>query len=385
MTEKRKDSKGRVLRQGESQRNDGTYQFRFTDHRGKRRYVYAATLVELRQKEDCITRDRLDGISGMFETLTVEQLVEKHINLRHRIRESTKGTYYSQLKIIQKHSLASMLVYKVKRTDVIQFCIDSYEDGIGSNTITNVKVLLRSSFQDAVEDDLIRKNPANFKVSDYIGSTEKKVKALTKSEVERLLQFVAQSTVYKDYYDVLVILLETGLRASEFCGLTKSNIDFGNRQICVDHQLRRGKGKIYISPPKTDAGTRFIPLTDKAVESFRRLIKKRDSLRTTEYIVDGLSGFLFISHCGKPKASDELYSLIHRLETAYNKVATTPIRITPHVFRHTFCTMLSNAGVSPKTLKYLMGHGDLQTLKIYDDVQYDVVKCEFMQIIAVGM
>ena len=46
MSEKRKDSKGRVLRNGESQRPDGKYMFRYTDAKGVRRYVYSWKLVD---------------------------------------------------------------------------------------------------------------------------------------------------------------------------------------------------------------------------------------------------------------------------------------------------------------------------------------------------
>ncbi len=62
MAEKRKDKKGRVLRSGESQRNDLTYQFRYRNLQKKWRYVYAPTLEELRQKEAAIQRDLNDGI-----------------------------------------------------------------------------------------------------------------------------------------------------------------------------------------------------------------------------------------------------------------------------------------------------------------------------------
>ena len=62
MSEKRKDHRGRVLKKGESQRKDRTYQYRYSDPFGKRRYVYADTLQELREKEAEIQRDLEDGI-----------------------------------------------------------------------------------------------------------------------------------------------------------------------------------------------------------------------------------------------------------------------------------------------------------------------------------
>lgn len=64
--ERRKDSKGRVLRKGEDERKDGRkdgrYQYRYTTYKGKRGYVYAETLQELREKEAQIEQDIRDGI-----------------------------------------------------------------------------------------------------------------------------------------------------------------------------------------------------------------------------------------------------------------------------------------------------------------------------------
>lgn len=51
MSEKRKDNKGRILRDGESQRKNGTYMYRYTDIHKKRQYVYAKTLDALREQE----------------------------------------------------------------------------------------------------------------------------------------------------------------------------------------------------------------------------------------------------------------------------------------------------------------------------------------------
>ena len=62
MPVKRTDHKGRRLREGESQRKNLLYQFRYTDENGKRRTIYASDLKELREKEAAIKKDREDGI-----------------------------------------------------------------------------------------------------------------------------------------------------------------------------------------------------------------------------------------------------------------------------------------------------------------------------------
>ena len=83
MSEKRKDNKGRILKTGESQRNDGLYMFRYTDIHGKRRYTYGATLEELRQKEDVIQRDLHDGIDYAAGEITVSDRKSTRLNSSH--------------------------------------------------------------------------------------------------------------------------------------------------------------------------------------------------------------------------------------------------------------------------------------------------------------
>ena len=66
---------------------------------------------------------------------------------------------------------------------------------------------------------------------------------LTPEREVRLIEFAQNDKVYCEYSDELIILLGTGLRISEFCGLTK-NLDFKNRLIRVDHRtVRAATGK----------------------------------------------------------------------------------------------------------------------------------------------
>ena len=70
-------------------------------------------------------------------------------------------------------------------------------------------------------------------------------------------------SVYEKYYDEIVILLGTGLRISELCGLTDADLDFEGRTITVDHQLLRSKETgYYIEKPKTESGVRQIPMRE---------------------------------------------------------------------------------------------------------------------------
>ena len=89
MSEKRKDSKGRVLKDGESQRANGTYDYRYTDIHKKRRCIYAKSLTELRKKEDELWRDLADGIDYAAGEMTVADLVERYMNLKRGLKPNS--------------------------------------------------------------------------------------------------------------------------------------------------------------------------------------------------------------------------------------------------------------------------------------------------------
>ena len=104
MSEKRKDNKGRILRTGESQRKDLTYQYRYTDVTGKRRTVYANDLHELRKKEASIQKDIDDGINYCEGNVTVIELLERYISLKQGVRHATKVGYNFVLNVSAKRS-----------------------------------------------------------------------------------------------------------------------------------------------------------------------------------------------------------------------------------------------------------------------------------------
>ena len=160
----------------------------------------------------------------------------------------------------------------------------------------------------------------------------------------------------------------TGLRISEFCGLTIRDVDFQNKKITVNKQLRRDpKGRYYITKTKTKSGERFIPMSEAVQQAFQRAIKKRKKPKK-EYMIDGISGFIFLTQEGKPKVAVHYQMTMHRILKTYNQTHEEQwkIPLTPHVMRHTFCTDLVNSGMDLKSVQYLMGHSNIRTtLNIY--------------------
>lgn len=382
MSNKRRDNKGRILKTGESQRKDLLYQFRYTDDYGKRRTIYDPTLDGLRKKEKEIQRQIDDGIDYSKGNITVIQLVERYVGLKQGVRHNTKVGYNFVLNILRKEKFGYRKINTIKTSDAKKWFIDLYfSDNRGYSTITSIRGVIKPAFQMAYLEDIIRRNPFDFKL-DIIPNTSKRHIAMTFEQASIFMDFVANDKHFCKYYDEYVILLETGMRVSELAGLTFKDIDFENRKIVVSHQLQRtklgdkGHSEYYIEETKTENGIRYIPMSDKVYASLKNIIRNRKKLKK-EVIIDGYTGFLFLDKNDNPKVAMHFEHQMKRALDKYNREHPDKRlpKITPHVFRHTFCTNLANAGMPPKSLEYVMGHGDISTtMNVYTHARYDNVE-----------
>lgn len=381
--ERRKDSKGRVLKKGESERKDGRYQYRYNDAFGTRKTVYANGLNELRDLEKQIEKDIGDGIDYSKGQMTVYELVERYLSLKQGVRYNTRIGYNFVSNILIKEPFSRLKVSNVKMSDAQKWIIKMYNDGKGYSTLASICGVVKPAFQMACNEDAIRKNPFDFKITDVVPNNSKKREALTEDEQIEWLSFIKNDKTYCKYYDEFVVLLNTGMRVSEFCGLTSKDLDFNNRKINVDHQLvRERNGKYYVEKTKTQAGCRFIPMTNEVFQSLKRIIENRPKLKI-EPFVDGYTGFILVDKNGNPKIALHIENEIRWSLEKYKKLFPNkpPIIVTPHVLRHTFCTNMINAGMDAKKLQYLMGHSDVSmTLNIYTHMGYEKASEQMLRI-----
>ena len=384
MSEKRRDNKGRILRTGESQRKDLIYQYRYTDIRGKRRTIYSSNLSELRKKEAEILKQLSEGIDYAAGQITVIALVERYIRLKQGTRYNTKAGYKFVLNIIKKEDFGYRQIRDIKVSDAQAWMIKLHDDGRGYSTLTSVRGVIKPAFQMAYNEDAIRKNPFDFKLVDVVPNDSQKRIALTDEQQEIWMNFIREDKTYSKYYDEFVVLLGTGMRVSEFCGLTKDDLQFSERRIRVDHQLVRERGgKYYVEKTKTECGCRFIPMTDEVYRSLLNILERRKKV-AKEFIVDGYSGFLLLDKNDHPKVALHIENEMRWAMKKYSKLhPDKPLpHITPHVFRHTFCTNMANKGMDVKHLQYIMGHSDVGvTLNVYTHANYDLAAEQMLEII----
>lgn len=383
MAEKRKDSKGRILRAGEGQRPNLTYYYRFRrSSKEKWKYIYAPTLNELREKEVEVQRDLLDGIDYVAGETTVLALVERYINLRRGLTQNSQRAYGAAVNRIRQDPFGQLRIKDVKRSEAKTWFVSLHDQGMKQNTIGVIHSVLRPAFEMAVEDDMIRKNPFKFKLSDVVPKDANVRNALTKAQQERYLEFVHDDG--GNYYNDIVILLGTGLRVSELYGLTLSDVDFERRCVRVTKQLCRTAEKPYfVTSPKTKSGIRVVPMTDSVYMAFRNVVEHRGKPKI-EMIVDGYSGFLFLDKDKRPKVAMHLENYMRGLQKRYLKSHSNTLpTITPHVLRHTFCTNAQQAMLDVKSLQYIMGHSTASvTLDVYTHSNYESAERAFRQIAA---
>lgn len=384
MAQSRKDGKGRVLHKGEYHRkNDNLYCFRYTDHFGKRRDIYARTLEELRIKENKIQRLIYSAPNYADGVISVCELVERYIALRQGVRHNTKVGYNFVLNILQKEPFAQRRIIDIRTSDAKLWLLKLQQEGRGYSTLTSIRGVLKPAFQMAYEEDIIAKNPFDFQLAGIIKNDSKSRCAMTPAQQNTFMEFIRADRTYSKYYDEFVILLETGMRVSEFCGLTVKNLDFEARKICVDHQLLRdGAGTYHIELTKTECGCRYIPMTDNVYRSLKNILANRSQPRI-EWFIDGYSKFVLLDKNDRPKVALHIENEMRWALKKYKKLyPDNPLpHITPHVFRHTFCTNMANAGMDIKSLQYLMGHSDASiTMNVYTHASYTQAEAALLRI-----
>jgi len=258
----------------------------------------------LREKEKQIEADLFDHIVTNGGNFTVLELVEKYVSLKTGVRHNTVAGYKTVINVLKKEAFGKQRIDKVRLSDAKAWLIKLQQvDGRRYSSIHSIRGVLRPAFQMAVDDDLIRKNPFGFELASVIVNDSVTREAITRKQERDLLKFIKEDAHFSKYYDAVYILFHTGLRISEFCGLTIPDIEFEEMRIKVDHQLQRTSQMEYvIQEPKTESGVRYVPMTEEVAACFRRIIANRETPKV-EPMVDGYIRFLCLDKNDMPKVA----------------------------------------------------------------------------------
>ncbi len=384
MVKSRKDIRGRVLRKGEVQRkSDMRYLYNYTDPFGKRKFLYANDLMTLREKEKDLLRDQLDGLDRYAAgRASVNDTFDRYMSLKQNLRDTTKSGYYYMYDHFVRDSFGQKKLLDIKFSDVMQFYLHLLNElDISISTLDTIHCLLHPTFQLAVRDDIIRKNPTEGVMKEITKRTgmHRGVRhSLTVDQQRAFMDYIAHNPFYVRWWPLFTVLLGTGCRIGEAIGLRWEDIDFDKKVISINHSVvyynkSDGTGCTYrFHKPKTDKGIRTIPMLDVVKDAFNILKEDEIDNGANEQEIDGYSGFIFQNRYGMIPNSSAINRLIKRIIANYNakenldakKENREPVLLPDfscHHLRHTFATRLCEAESNLKVIQAIMGHKNIET------------------------
>ena len=404
MSEKRRDRKGRILRRGELQRNDGKYEYRYYDAIGVRRSIYSWKLIEtdtvpqgkrckqsLRELERQIQRDLEDGIhTHAARQMTLNDMFDHYMELKCELKVSTRTNYQYMYDRYVRETLGSKSITSFRYSDIRTFYNSLLrEHGFRPNTIETIHSLLHPAFTLAIRDNLIRTNPSDGVLTDIKKGNQwerPKKHALTEAQQAVFMQFVANSVRYRQWGPLFTVMLGTGCRVGEVIGLRWEDCDFAEKTISINHSLLYrqkepgGACEFLISTPKTETGIRVIPMATEVKRALEQERQFQTEVCPANIMIDGYSNFIFTSQTGGILSPHTVNRAIERIRTAYNNQETELANqeqrepqllphFSAHTLRHTFCARFCEHETNLKVIQEIMGHASITTtMDVYNHV-----------------
>ncbi len=403
MAKSRKDHKGRALRKGESQRqSDLMYIYTYNDPSGKRRYVYAKSLQQLREKENKLLRDQLDSLDVYAAgNSDLNFVFDRYIATKTELRQTTYTNYIYMYNRFVRNEFGKRKIGTIKYSDVLYFYRHLVNDlHLQINTLETIHTILHPTFQLAVRDEIIRRNPSDGIMADIkkkSGADYNVRHALTLEQQRAFINYMVDNPFFYHWHPLFTVLLGTGCRIGEVIGLRWEDIDLEKRMISINHsvtyypRIKDGyKCQFTVSLPKTKAGIRTIPMMDAVYKAFLEEyeIQKENGFNST--VIDGMTGFIFCNRFGNIHKPQGVNRAIKRIIKSYNteelsnaeKEKREPLLIphfSCHNLRHTFCTRFCENETNIKVIQAIMGHSSIETtMDIYAKVT-DKKKQESME------
>ena len=396
-TIRRKDSKNRVLKNGEYERANHKYEYRWTDGLKKRHSIYADTLPELREKEQHLLRDQYNGLKIEANTLTINDLYEKWKLLKKGLKPNTFENYKYLYEMFVRDMIGSLPLNNLKKSDIRGFYNTMHDvRGLKVNTIDNVHTILHQVLEIGDKHEYLHNNPSNNAISElkraYAYEKETK-KSLTVEEQDLLLNYLKKpGSKYNHWYPLLVTMIYTGMRIGEVAGLRWQDVDFENDFISINHDIvyycsrderaKHGHQKWGANTPKTEAGKRLIPMLPIVKEAlYMEKQYQIDAGIECRQIIGSYTNFIFVNRYGDAQHQGTVNKAIRRIVRDCNLAeidkaggVTEGLILLPnfscHSLRHTMSTRMKEAGVDDLVRRTVLGHKSLEiTDNIYTHIQ----------------
>ena len=404
----RKDHKGRVLRKGETfRKKDKLYMYKYRDPFGKTCYLYSKDLGDLREKEENLKKDQLDGLDVYsMEKATLNYTFDRYMKYRSDLRKTTRSNYLYIYDHFVRKGFGERKIAQIKYSDVVQFYSSLMEDKkICISTLDSVHCVLHPTFDLAVHDEIIRNNPSNGAkklLSKRYKGTKGIRRALTVEQQEAFLNALDEPEHVR-FRPIFTVMLGTGMRAEGIIGIRDEDIDIENLYFDINHAItyvtseeagaKKRKSEYVVGPPKSNAGYRKIPM----MNSVRNAVLEEKEMQKalgleSRMTIDGYSGFIFLNRFGDIYNDQSLNRALNRICNTYNakeeirakKSRRPPVmlpHITNHILRHTFCARFCEKETNLKVIQTVMGHDDITTtMNIYAEVSEGFKKETFSRL-----
>lgn len=367
-----KDLNGKELGEGLSQRKDGRYCARYTDRWGKRHTLYDKSLPKLKNKfkHETALNELKKNTKG---SLTLDEVFDDWINIFkvNTIKESTRELYKRTYRLYIHNELGSTPINKITITRIKKFYLANSNR---AQTICNcIKAVLKGVFRYAKLEEYIKQSPVEY-ISIEGVRTNKKIIALTIEQEKTFLRYCDDLSLYSNIFK---LMLNTGLRVSEACGITLDKIDLENGLLYIDRQmiyrdykLQPGQERFYFSKTKSKKSERIIPLNESAIEIIKDQLKLRDMIKKNYFqkncrkfsTKEEFKDLLFFKRAGNPLNGSFLNEQLIAIQN-YIREKEDPDypRFGCHTLRHTFGTRLYEMNVDPLIIQGYLGHKDVKT------------------------
>lgn len=413
MASKRKDIKGRILRDGEIQKADGRYEYRYHDVNGERRSIYSWRLTEtdivpkgkracpsLRELEQQLTRDVQDGLLTQ-QKITLNGRWDDYISNKPELKQSTRTNYLYMYDKYVREEIGNLSVTTIKYSSMKKFFNHLLHDlGFKPNSIEVMNTILHPVFTIAVRDGLIRTNPTDGIMVDLKRSNDwekPKRRSLTEEQQRAFMTFVETSRQYNNWNPLFTCLLGTGCRVGEMLGLRWEDVLWKENVISVNHNLiyrmqDSGKVEFHITTPKTRSGVRVIPMFQNVRRELQNEYKRQEQAGFCKDVVDGYTGFIWQNRFGKVLSPHCVNRAISRIVADHNEMEVEAARsdnrdplvipsFSVHQLRHTFCTRLCENETDLKLIQEIMGHASITTtMDVYNESNTDRKKASFTKL-----
>mgnify|MGYP004509714549 FL=1 len=268
-----------------------------------------------------------------------------------KLRPTTQACYSGRIYTHIIPSVGNIPLNKLTQNDLQQFYarlkksgrkkhVDKFGEGLSDRMVRSCHTTCRTALEKAVNEGLIRINPA-------IGcklppKKAKEMQVLTPPEITRFLIQARE----EGYYELFLLELTTGMRRGEILALKWRDLNLKTGELHISRQVLKVNGKVLISTPKTKSSNRMILLPPEMTELLAELKTRTDS----EWI------FPSPLDLTQPRHPSAVY---HRFQKILERANCKRVRF--HDLRHTFATMALENGMDIKTLSAMIGHVSAET------------------------